>query len=392
MKGNLLIAQSGGPTTVINASLEGSIEQAMRCHQIDNIFGAKFGIEGVLKESFINFGTIKKETISMLKHTPASALGSCRRKLTNEDYPNILKCFEKHEIKYFLYIGGNDSMDTCNKVSILANDSNYDLKVIGIPKTMDNDLPHTDHSPGFGSAAKYAAHSALELYSDVKSLPIHVCILELMGRNAGWVTAASTLGKKGDHDGPHLVYLPERPFDENEFLEDVTNWNTRLKGGVLVVVSEGLVDKDKNPISNTGIVDGFGHTVPGGVGQYLSELIMKRLGIKSRSEKPGLLGRCCMALQSYVDLDEAYRAGAYAVNSAIQGHSGVMVSIKRLRNDPYQSTLELVPLEKVANLEKRFPDNWINKRGNGIEKDFYDYCLPLLGGNPPRFNSLTDVI
>jgi 6-phosphofructokinase len=323
-----------------------------------------------------------------LSYTPASALGSCRKKLKEEDYPRVLEILKKYNIRYFFYNGGNDSMDTCHKISALAG--GYDIRVIGIPKTIDNDLEFTDHSPGFGSAARYAAISARELWFDVASLPIHVCILELMGRNAGWLTAASVLGKKNAEEGPQLVYLPERPFIEEEFLEDVRALSSRGRG-VLVAVSEGLKDQNGKPLSDTGIVDGFGHTVPGGVAQHLSAIIMEKLGIKSRSEKPGLLGRTSILMQSGIDREEAEAVGKYAVESAVEGKSGYMVAIKRIAANPYRFQLELAPLEQVANAERKFPLDWINQRGNGIKQEFSDYALPLIGDPLPDFSILDKV-
>jgi 6-phosphofructokinase len=339
IEGNLLIAQAGGPTAVINASLKGVIEEAKKHSLIKGIYGARFGVEGVLNENFIDLGRQHESVIGKLPYTPASALGSCRRKLIKEDYSKIIDVLKKYNIRYFLYNGGNDSMDTCNKISEIAG--NYDIRVIGIPKTIDNDLEHTDHCPGFGSAARYAAVSAMELSKDIQSLPIHVCIMELMGRNAGWITASVSLAKKNETDGPHLIYLPERPFIEEQFLEDVIHWRKKTPG-VLIAVSEGLRDSNGNALADSGIVDGFGHKVPGGVAQYLSNLVMDKLGVKSRSEKPGLLGRVSMLTQSRIDREEAEIAGAFAVTSAINGKSGFMVSIKRISNEPYKSAMQLL--------------------------------------------------
>jgi 6-phosphofructokinase len=387
MKGNLLVLQGGGPTAVINSSLKGVIEKASEYPGIEGIYGVKFGIEGLFSEDFIDLKKVPGTVISGLAYTPSAALGSCRRKVLEKDYPVILEKLEKHNIRFFFNIGGNDTMDTCNKVYLSANKSGYDLRVIGIPKTIDNDLEHTDHCPGFGSAARYVAVSAMELAYDVKSLPIHVCIMETMGRNAGWLTAAASLARTSPDTGPHLIYLPERPFDKEVFLEDIRIIRKDVKG-VLVVVSEGLTNKDGSPVADAGFVDGFGHKVPGGVAQVLSTMIMNELGIKSRSEKPGLLGRCSIALQSPVDRLEAENIGRYAVQCAVDGNTGYMVSIKRISNNPYKSELYLVPLEKVANAEKKFPAEWINERGSGISRDFYEYCLPLLGEPLPQYVSI----
>ncbi len=387
-QGNILIAQGGGPTPVISASLKGVIEEAKKYPQINGIYGARYGVEGLFNEEFIDLEKEPKEIIDGLAFTPAAVLGSCRRKLTGKDYPMVLEILKKYNIRYLFYNGGNDSMDTCDKIAKIAG--NYDIKVIGVPKTIDNDLAFTDHCPGFGSAARYAAISAMELYRDVESLPIHVCVLELMGRNAGWITAAASLAKEDENDGPHLVYLPERPFLEEEFLEDVKMWHEKV-GGVLVVVSEGLKDQDGNPLAESGIVDGFGHKVPGGVSQHLSNLIIDKLGIKSRSEKPGLLGRCSISLQSAIDRDEAIRAGEFAVKSAVEGKSGYMVSVKRVSNVPYKSEMALVPLDEVANVERKMPDKFINERGNGIMPAFKEYCMPLIGEPLPNYVRLKKV-
>lgn len=383
MKGNLLIAHGGGPTAVINASLKGVIDEAKKYPEIENILGARYGVEGVLNEDFINLGGATQEMVDLLPFSPASAIGSCRRKLTEQDYPVILDIFKRHNIRYFFYNGGNDSMDTCMKISAIAGD--FDIKVIGIPKTIDNDLEYTDHCPGFGSAARYVAVSTLELYRDVAALPIHVIVMEAMGRNAGWLAAASTLVKNKETDPPHLVYLPEVAFNEEQFVADVKMWNSKVKG-VLVVASEGLVDANGNSIADTGIVDGFGHKIPGGVAQHLSNILVKN-GLKSRSEKPGLLGRVSVGLQSKIDREEAIAVGSFAVKAALEGKSGYMVAIKRTANQPYQSELELVPLVKVANVERKFPLKWINERGNGISKEFQEYCLPLLGEPLPNHAS-----
>lgn len=390
MEGNLLVAHGGGPTAVINSSLYGVITEAKKHAQIKGIYGARYGIEGVLKEEFIDLGREPQENIDLLPYTPASATGSCRRKLSDKDYPVLLEIFKKYNIRYFFYNGGNDSMDTCNKVALLAGESGYDMKVVGIPKTIDNDLEFTDHCPGFGSAARYAAISAMELAKEVEALPIHVIVLEIMGRNAGWLAAATALAKTDTEAGPQLIYLPERPFNEEEFLEDVRMWHSKTKG-ILVVASEGLVDANGVSIADTGLVDGFGHKVPGGVAQALSDKIINRLGIKSRAEKPGLLGRASIPMQSDIDREEAIGAGAFAVKAAVEGKTGFMAAIRRTSSKPYSYEFELVPLEKVANAERKFPLEWINERGNGIRKEFIDYCMPLIGAPLPKYAALSKI-
>ena len=384
LKGNMLIAHGGGPTPVINSSLLGAVREAKRHGEIETIYGARFGAEGILAGDLMDLGAFDDGQLDLLSRTPASALGSCRRKLTDADYPAVLECFKKFNIRYFFYNGGNDSMDTCNKVYQLAVKSGYELRVIGIPKTIDNDLAVTDHCPGFGSAAKYAAASALEIAQDAAALPIHVVVMEMMGRNAGWITAASALFTDL-MPCEHLVYLPETDFNKDEFLAAVKEkW---AKGrGLLVTVSEGIHYAGGAPVADSGIVDGFGHKVPGGAAQTLSDMIMNETGIKSRSEKPGLLGRTSVALMSEIDRGEAELAGATAVKSAVEGQTGYMVGFKTERTPEYKSETILVPLAEVANAEKTFPLEWITP--GGVTDEFRAYCLPLIGEYDTRFVSL----
>ena len=385
LKGNMLIAHGGGPTPVINSSLLGAVREAKLHGEIETIYGARFGAEGILAGDLIDLGKFADEDLALLAKTPASALGSCRRKLTDADYPAVLECFKKFNIRYFFYNGGNDSMDTCNKIYNLSVETGYELRVIGIPKTIDNDLDVTDHCPGFGSAAKYAAVSALELAQDVSALPIHVVVMEMMGRNAGWITAASAL-YADLMPCEHLVYLPEVAFDKEKFLAAVKEkW---AKGrGLLVTISEGIHYADGSPVADSGVVDGFGHKVPGGAAQALSDMIMQETGLKSRSEKPGLLGRVSVGLMSEIDQKEAEEAGACAVRSAVEGKTGFMVGFETTRN-PYSSKTILIPLEKVANAEKKFPLEWIGEDGASIKPEFKAYCEPLLGAYDSRFISL----
>ena len=379
---NILIAHGGGPTAVINCSLQGAVEAARASGQVDRIYAARFGAEGILAGDLIDLTDLPAATISRLRDTPASAIGSCRRKLGEGDYLTVLKTLKKFDIGCFFYNGGNDSMDTCHKVDQLAKREGLDLRVIGIPKTMDNDLELTDHCPGFGSAARYAALSASELALDASALPIHVVVLELMGRNAGWVTAASAMAARLT-DCRVLTYLPEVLVDMERMLADIQR--EYAKGdGLLVTVSEGLRGLDGKPLADSGIVDGFGHTIPGGVAQYISDTIRRELGLKSRAEKPGLLGRASIPYVSQVDRDEAYAVGEYAVGSALAGESGFMVAIDAERAPEYRTSLSLVPLEKVANVEKKFPMEWIVD-GNKIADAFFDYALPLIGGDFPEY-------
>ena len=379
---NILVAHGGGPTAVINCSLQGVVEAARASGKVDKIYAARFGAEGILKGDLIDLTGVSAETIARLGHTPASAIGSCRRKLTDEDYPTVLETLKKFNIDCFFYNGGNDSMDTCHKVNELATREGLDLRVIGIPKTMDNDLDITDHCPGFGSAARYAALSAAELALDASGLPIHVVVLELMGRNAGWVTAASAMAKRLT-DCEVLTYLPEVPVDEGQMLADIEEGYAKGKG-LLVTVSEGICGPDGKPLVDTGIVDGFGHKIPGGTAQHVTDQIIQRLGLKSRAQKPGLLGRASIPYVAPVARAEAYAVGRYAMNAALRDESGYMVSIEAVRGPEYSSSMALVPLAKVANVEKKFPLEWIVD-GNGIADAFFDYALPLMGGDFPEY-------
>lgn len=379
---NILLAHGGGPTAVINCSLQGAVEAARRSGKVQKIYAARFGAEGILAGDLIDLTDVPAETISKLEHTPASAIGSCRRKLGDADYPTVLETLRKFKIDAFFYNGGNDSMDTCHKVSELARREGMDLRVIGIPKTMDNDLAVTDHCPGFGSAARYAAVSACELALDASALPIHVVVLELMGRNAGWVTAAAALAARRTNCEV-LTYLPEERVEEDKLLAQIQQAWSRGRG-LLVAVSEGLCGPDGKPLADTGIVDGFGHVIPGGTAQHITEQIITKLGLKSRAEKPGLLGRASIPYVSSVDREEAYAVGAYALEAAVRGESGSMVAIRSERKPAYRSEYFLTPLDQVANVEKTFPLEWIDGQG-GIADAYFDYALPLLGGDLPDY-------
>ena len=385
--GACLIGQSGGPTSVINASAYGCIEAALQNHNITKVYAAHYGISGVLNDQLMIMDEEDPDNLRLMLQTPAAVLGSCRYKMAvpevdDTDYRRILEIFQKYNIRYFFYNGGNDSMDTCNKVSKLAQAEGLDVKVIGIPKTMDNDLDITDHCPGFGSAGRYAAEAACELALDASGLPIHVVVMELMGRNAGWVTAASALAARATNCEV-LTYLPEVLVDENRMLADIENaW---AKGrGLLVTVSEGICGLDGKPLASTGIVDGFGHRIPGGTAQHVTDSIIQKLGIKSRAEKPGLLGRASIPYASRVDQVEAYAVGKKAVEAALAGETDYMVAIDAHRGETYSFDLFLTPLSKVANVEKKFPLEWIVD-GNRIDDRFFDYAMPLMMDRAPDY-------
>jgi len=382
---NLLVVHGGGPTTVINASLYGVIEEAKKHGgAISGIYGAIGGVDGILKGNFVDFRKQSDQNIELLPYTPASAIGTSRKELYEEDYENIVKKLVKNNIKYLLFNGGNGSMDTCGKIYKFAKQ--YDINVIGIPKTIDNDIAITDHSPGFGSAARYIAASTAEVAEDIKSLPIHVCVIEAMGRNAGWITAASALARKSKEDAPHLIYLPERPFNQNEFLQDVKKLYDKL-GGVVVVVSEGLKNEKGESIVPPMFTQGRSIYF-GDISAHLALMIIKELGIKARSEKPGILGRASIAYQSSVDREEAITAGAYSVQSLLKGETGKMVGFTRVSNSPYTCEPILIPISEVMMHEKKMPDNFINDRGNDVTPEFIEYCRPLIGEALPRFSAL----
>lgn len=388
MEGNLLVVHGGGPTAVLNASLYGVIREAQKNPEINKIYGAIGGSEAVIEENFLDMGELSDEKIELLLQTPGTAIGSSRFPLEQEQYEAMVAVLKKNNIKYVLFNGGNGSMDTCGKVSQACEGEG--IYVVGIPKTMDNDLSMIDHAPGFPSAAKYIATVTKEVGADVKSLPIHVCVIEAMGRNAGWITASSALAREKAGDAPHLIYLPERNFNEEEFLEDVKKLYDEL-GGVVVVVSEGLRNEKGEsivpPIFKTERAIYYGD-----VSAYLAELVIKKLGIKARSEKPGLCGRASMLLQSKVDKEEAILVGREAVRAAVTGHTGVMVGIQRKPGETYSIETPLIPIEEVMMNERVMPETYINSRGNDITDDFVEWCKPLIDGELPEMISFKDEV
>lgn len=381
MKDNILIVHGGGPTAVINASLYGAIREASQYSSIEAVYGAIGGMDGIFNEQFIDFKSQPPQQIELLPFSPASAIGTSRTKLLPEDYAKIIEILKKNRIKCLLFNGGNGSMDTCGKIYKLA--AAEGIRVIGIPKTVDNDIAVTDHCPGFGSAARYLAVSVAEVAQDVKAMPIHVSIIEAMGRNTGWIAASSALARKKTKDAPHLVYLPERPFNVTAFLDDVERLYRQL-GGVVVVASEGLRDDSGQPIVPPVLTRGR-DVYFGDVGSHLATLIIKELGIKARSEKPGILGRASATLQSPLDREEAVKVGQFAVKSVMEGKSGFMVGYRRVSTEPYYCEVILIPIAEVMLNEKKMPDQFINDRGNDVTPAFLEYCRPLIGGPLPEF-------
>ncbi|MBP2641508.1 MAG: pfkA [Firmicutes bacterium] len=393
MKGNLLVGQSGGPTPAINASLAGVVSQAKTMSEIGSIYGLVHGIEGVFTKSVYNLSNETDETIRKMIGTPASILGSCRRKLSEADYYIILDFFKANDIRYFVYIGGNDSMDTCNRISKLAKAENYEMRVVGIPKTIDNDLPITDHCPGFGSAARFVALSTLDSGRDLEAMSTFddVAIYEVMGRHAGWLAAAAGLAKKTVEDAPHLIYLPERTFDIPRFLADVKEVHRNLNY-VYVIIGEGIHDAKGEFIGAESVVtDAFGHkaiAMSEGPGNYLAKVINQELGLKTRCNRPGTIQRAMACCASPTDLEESFRAGQAGVRYMQEGLSDIMVTLDRTDDPEYACSCGHVALDQVANVERIVPDEFINASGNFITEQYYRYCLPLLGGSLPGYARL----
>ena len=377
MADNLIVIHGGGPTAVINSSLYGVIAYAKTDRKIGKIYAAKNGTGGLLKEELIELTDVSDEKLELLKQTPGTAIGTSRDPLEKEDYEKMIAILDKYNIKYVLFNGGNGTMDTCGKLYEACKRLNKDIFVIGIPKTMDNDLAITDHSPGFGSAARYIATSVRELCYDVESLPIHVVVVEASGRNAGWITAASALADKTGRYAPDLIYLPEIPFSEKKFLEDVKE-KLKTKSGIVVVVSEGLSDKEGKtivkPIFQVGRATYFGD-----ISSHLANLVIKELGYKARGEKPGLLGRASITLQSEVDVEEAVLVGKEAAKAVISGESGKMIALSRNNGDGYNISTTAVDIKEVMMFEKKVPENFINEAKNGVTEEFIKWCEPLVG-------------
>ena len=391
MKKNLIVGQSGGPTAVINGSLYGVVTEAMRhTEEIDEIYGMINGIEGFLNGHMMDMRSlIETNELSLLRTTPGSYLGSCRYKLPEDlndpVYPLLFNKFTSHGIGYFFYIGGNDSMDTVSKLSRYAKKINSDIRFIGVPKTIDNDLPVTDHTPGYGSAARYVASTVREIVLDasVYQQPA-VTIVELMGRHAGWVTAASSLARKFPGDNPLLIYMPEAPFEMEEFFSDLEN-ALKQSTAVVVCVSEGIRDASGKFIceySNEAQLDTFGHKMLTGCGKLLESYVRNRFGVKVRSVELNVNQRCSSLLSSLTDINEADLAGRTAVKCALEGVTGKMITFKRADGEEYSLEYGLVDVCNVCNKEKPFPTEWITGNNNDISPEFANYALPLIKGVP----------
>lgn len=381
---NCLVAQSGGPTAVINASLCGVIEASLNAANIDTVYGAVNGIQGVLSNNLMNLTEIfNREDLKKLNTTPAMFLGSCRYKLNQSEYKSIFDLLNKMEIKYFFYIGGNDSMDTVLQLSKYAQENNIDVKVMGVPKTVDNDLVGTDHTPGFASAAKFIATTILEVAHDTYIYtPKSVTIVEIMGRNAGWLTAAAVLARTEYSGAPDLIYLPEIPFQVDEFINSI-NELLEEKNNVIIAVSEGIKDKNGLFLSATEAVnDAFGHVRLSGTGKTLENIVKQRVGCKVRSIELNVVQRAATHCASLTDIEEANKVGQEAVKAALAGLSGYMATIERISDDPYKTKIGTIDISKVANKEKQVPREWVNEAGNDVTEDMIKYVLPLIQGEP----------
>ena len=397
LTGACIIGQSGGPTAVINASAQGVIQTALKSECITRVLGAAHGIKGVLEDKLYDMSQEDPAELELMKFTPSSALGSCRYKLADPDkddtdYKRILEIFKKYNVRYFFYNGGNDSMDTCNKISKYMQKVGYECRIMGVPKTIDNDLNGTDQCPGFASAAKYIATSCAEVWQDAHVYDTGmVTVIEIMGRHAGWLAGSAALASLTGC-GPDLVYLPEVDFDMDKFVADVKAIYEKT-GKCMVAVSEGIHFADGRFVSEaeTSATDGFGHAQLGGLAVKLADIIKKQTGAKVRGIELSLLQRCGSHLASKTDVEEAWRAGSAAVEAAVSDVTDKMVAFQCTReNGKYDCQISLEPLDIVANFEKKVPLEWINAAGNGVEQPFIDYVLPLIQGelDTPKENAL----
>ena len=377
-----IIAHGGGPTPVLNASLAGAITEAHKHSSITGMFGARFGITGILYGNFIDLFRQSDETIQALFRSSGSAIGSSRRSLAGSDYEAIVNVFRDRDVHYFFYTGGNGSMDTALRIHQAALSAAYDLRVIGIPKTIDNDIAETDHTPGYASAARFFAHAARDIGEDNRSLPAPIEVLEVLGRNVGWIAAATSLARKHENDAPHLIYFPERGVSLDKLAADVESVYRRL-GRVVVVACEGQKDETGGWFgSELGTAPGVRDPLPANMGYTIARALWSKLGVRARAEKPGLFGRSCSVLASAVDREESFRCGEAAVRAAVGGEGGNMVSIRRMPEREYRSEMVLVPLEKVARIERPFPSDWIGPNSNDVAGEFHAFAAPLIGDVP----------
>ena len=393
MGNNILIGLSGGPSVAINSSLAGIISAASKSNQFGKVYGALHGIEGVISGNIIDLQKFSDEkSLKLLQQTPAMALGSCRHKLHSDSFEQIERVLNEYEIGCLFYIGGNDSMDTVLQLSRYFKGKNSPIQVIGVPKTIDNDLPVTDHTPGFGSSAKYLYHTMSEIIKDSEIYPVKsVVIVEIMGRNSGWLTLAAGLPKFLGNRAPHMIAIPEVHFDEQAFL-DTINQTFETEKSVICVVSEGIKDKTDHYVgmnTKSGAVDSFGHTYLSGVGKYLEGLVMREIGCKVRSVELNVMQRCASHLASKADIDEAYEIGQKAVEAAIEGKTGVTMIFERITNSPYTIKISATDVAYIANKAKDVPPCWYNLDDETVQAQIVDYMLPLMKGDVEQIKDET---
>ena len=391
---NLIIGQSGGATAVINASLVGAVEAALADGRIDGIYGMLNGVEGLLKEDLIDLRRQPVDVWARLLNTPSAALGTCRYKLIEGDPERVIGILRRYEIRYLLYIGGNDSADTTHRLAQAAQQMGYDLRAISVPKTIDNDLPITDHCPGYGSAARFIALDTIDSTMNTKSIPWHypVKVIETMGRDAGWLTASAALGKRSEDDAPHILLIPEQPFNAQRFLQQVEEVYRRV-GYVIVVTAESIRDEKGQALGSVGQVgqDAFQHPLLSGAAQQLVELVKRELQLRARFEKPGDLQRMASNAISTTDRDEAYLVGKMGTQALLQGEHDKMVTLLRQSEPAYHCTTGLAELSAVANVQRLLPDEYLDASKTMVTRAFYDYALPLIGEPLPEYAALEKI-
>ena len=387
LRGNLITGQSGGATAVINASLVGVVEAALADDRIDGIYGMRYGIEGLLKEEIIDLRRQPAALWPRLLHTPSAALGSCRYKLQEHDPKRALDILRRYNVRYLLYIGGNDSADTAHRLAQEAQRSGYELSTISIPKTIDNDLPFTDHCPGYGSAARFIALATMDSTMNTISIPWHypVKVIETMGRDAGWLAVSSALGKRDENDAPHIILIPEQRFVADRFLSQVEEVYRRI-GYVIVVAAETIRDEQGQPLGAAGQVgsDAFQHPLLSGTAEYLVDLVKKQLKLRARFDKPGDLQRMASNCVSATDRDEAYLVGQMVVRAVLDGERDKMVTLVRHNEPRYHCMTGLADLAQVANEQRLLPDEYLDSGKTMVTRAFYDYALPLIGEPLPQ--------
>lgn len=393
LRGNAIVGQSGGPTAAINSSLAGVIQAALGRREIGRVFGMLGAIKGLLDDRLVDLGQESPATIAGLRRTPSSALGSGRHKLGPNDYDRLADAIRRHDIRYVYYIGGNDSADTTRQITALAADLGHEMFVVGVPKTVDNDLVETDHCPGFGSAARYIALAIQEAGLDSEAIASYpVKVIEVMGRHAGWLAAAGALARRAPGQAPHLVYVPERPLDLDQVFEDVSR-AVKQHGQCVISLAEGARGPDGKYLTDSSAsqLDAFGHRQMAGAGDVLAQVIEANTHIRARCDRPGTLQRASMALASRTDLAEAYEVGRAAVRASMEGRTGVMVTLVRRSDTPYVCETGLAPVEEIANREKKLPAEYMNEAGNYPTDAYMTYARPLIGDPLPDYVRLAKI-